>query len=79
MISGEIENTLDIHNIGALSLRTDSIKQQLRSECHRWKIKFSDNLHLQAKNKLEQLSEFIRSTSGKVSIKTHEISKNTKF
>ena len=56
----------DVHNIGALSLRTVSIKSQLRSEGNRWKIKFSDNLHVQAKAKLESLTEYIRITNGKV-------------
>lgn len=65
-IDGEISATNDIQNIGALSLRTVSIKAQLRSECNRWKIKFSDNLHSQAKHKLEHLTEFIRMTNGKV-------------
>jgi len=65
-VDGEISATNDIQNIGALSLRTVSIKSQLKSECNRWKIKFSDNLHSQAKAKLEQLSEYIRTTNGKV-------------
>ena len=56
----------DQQNIGALSLRTVSIKAQLRSECHRWSVKFSDNLHGQSKNRLEQLTEYIRVTTGKV-------------
>jgi dynein heavy chain len=65
-VDDSISQTNDIQNIGALSLRTVSIKNQLKSECNRWKIKFSDNLHAQAKTKLEQLSEFIRMTNGKV-------------
>lgn len=65
-VDNEIGATNDVHNIGALSLRTVSIKSQLRSECNRWKIKFSDNLHAQAKAKLEALTEFIRTTNGKV-------------
>jgi dynein heavy chain len=65
-VDAEIARINDLQNIGALSLRTVSIKSQLRSECNRWKIKFSDNLHAQAKSKLEQLTEFIRMTNGKV-------------
>jgi len=65
-VDEEIGETNDIQNIGALSLRTVSIKSQLRAECNRWKVKFSDNLHSQAKVKLEQLSEYIRTTNGKV-------------
>ena len=68
---GDVDNNIgyinDIQNIGALSLRTVSIKSQLRSECDRWKVKFSDNLHAQAKIKLEQITEFVRMTTGKVS------------
>eukprot|EP01033_Poteriospumella_lacustris_P002475 gene2475-1807_t len=66
-IDQEIGAISDVQNIGALSLRTISIKSQLRAECNRWKSKFSDNLHSQAKNQLEQLTEFIRVTTGKVS------------
>jgi dynein heavy chain, axonemal len=65
-VDAEIGQINDLQNIGALSLRTISIKAQLRSECHRWSVKFSDNLHGQSKNKLEQLTEFIRMTNGKV-------------
>jgi dynein heavy chain len=65
-VDSEIGQINDLQNIGALSLRTVSIKAQLRSECHRWSVKFSDNLHGQSKNKLEQLTEFIRMTNGKV-------------
>ena len=65
-VDDEIAELNDIQNIGALSLRTVSIKSQLRSECNRWKVKFSDNLHVQAKTKLEALTEFIRMTNGKV-------------
>ena len=65
-VDNEIGQINDLQNIGALSLRTVSIKAQLRSECHRWSVKFSDNLHGQSKNKLEQLTEFIRMTNGKV-------------
>lgn len=65
-VDGEIALIYDVEIIGALSLKTSSIKSQLRSECNRWKLKFSDNLHLQAKTKLEQLTEYIRITNGKV-------------
>ena len=65
-VDNEIGSLNDIHTIGALSLKTSGIKSALRAECNRWKIKFSDNLHLKAKDSLEKLSEFIRSTNGKV-------------
>ena len=65
-VDTELAEAIEINSIGALALKTTSIKNQLKSECNRWKVKFSDNLHLQAKNKLENLSEYTRITSGKV-------------
>ena len=65
-VDRSIEHISDTNKIGALILKTVQIKSQLRSECARWSIKFSDNLHAQSKNKLEQLTEFIRMTTGKV-------------
>ena len=65
-VDEEIANIVDVQTIGALSLKTEGIKASLRAECSRWKITFSDSLHLKAKEQLEKLSEFIRSTTGKV-------------
>ena len=65
-VDAEIAAISDYKNIGALSLRTVSIKAQLRSECNRWKVKFSDNLHAKAKSNLESLTEYIRTTNGKL-------------
>ncbi|KAH8057454.1 dynein light chain binding protein [Aureococcus anophagefferens] len=61
-----IEQIPSIHNIGALSLNTNSLKTQLKSECQHWKVTYSDNLHIEAKQRLEALSEYIRSTSVKL-------------
>lgn len=72
-VDTEIEELHDIHNIGALSLKTSGIKAALRSECHRWKVKFSDNLHMKAKEQLEKLSEFFRSTNTKLSREAKEL------
>jgi dynein heavy chain len=66
-VDSAVSGVSDIQNIGALCLRTVSIKSQLKSECDRWKVKFSDNLHIKAKDQLEALTEFIRMTNGKVS------------
>ena len=65
-VDADISGISDVKDIGALSLRTIGIKNSLRAECNRWKVKFSDNLHAQAKSKLEALTEFIRVTSGKL-------------
>lgn len=65
-VDDHIASLVEMHRIGALSMKTESIKGQLKAECNRWKIKFSDNLHSQAKLKLESLTEYIRATNGKV-------------
>jgi len=72
-VDANISETRNIQNIGALSLRTVSIKSSLKAECNRWKVKFSDNLHSQAKLKLEALTEFIRMTNGKVTREVNDL------
>ena len=66
VVDEQIASLVEVHRIGALSMKTEGIKGQLKAECNRWKIKFSDNLHSQAKLKLESLTEYIRATNGKV-------------
>ncbi|CAM9555204.1 unnamed protein product [Ectocarpus fasciculatus] len=55
-----------IHNMGALSLNTSSLKSQLKRECSAWKTKYCQNLHRQAKDSLESLTEYMRVTMGKL-------------
>ena len=55
-----------IHNIGALSLSTKTIKSQLKHENGQWKMKFSDNLHSEARTKIERLTEYMRTNMGKL-------------
>jgi dynein heavy chain len=67
---GAVDNSIagipDTEHIGALSLNTKDIKDTLTGECKRWKLKFSDNLHSKAKAQLDNLSEFMRLTEGKI-------------
>lgn len=46
--------------MGALSLNTSSLKSQLKRECSAWKTKYCQNLHRQAKDSLESLTEYMR-------------------
>lgn len=48
------------HQIGALSLKTDSVKNSLKTYINSWKDTFSRELHKKAKNLLEQLSDEIK-------------------
>ncbi|KAF0705126.1 hypothetical protein As57867_007104, partial [Aphanomyces stellatus] len=62
-----------VHNIGALSLNTRNIKLQLKHENAQWKLKYSDNLHNQARKKMESLTEYFRSTMGKLNRKVVDL------
>jgi len=72
-VEKEVESVNSIHIIGALSLNTMHLKTHLINECHRWKIKYSDNLHSQAKNELERITEYTRMTMGKLSRKVEDL------
>ncbi|OQS07437.1 dynein heavy chain [Thraustotheca clavata] len=61
------------HNIGALCLNTRNIKLQLKHENAQWKLKYSDNLHNQARKKMESLTEYFRSMMGKLNRKVVDL------
>ena len=65
-VDSEIESIHSIYNIGALSLNTRNLKAALKHECSQWKVTFSDNLHVEARGKLEALTEYMRGTSSKL-------------
>ena len=52
-----------VHVIGPLSLETQPLKLALRSEAATWKAQFAKNLHLHGKEKLEQLLEYVKTTT----------------
>ena len=62
-----------LYHIGALSLNTRNLKLQLKHENAQWKLKFSDNLHNQARKKMEGLTEYFRSTMGKLNRKVVDL------
>ena len=72
-VQKDIENTSAIHIIGALSLNTKRLKLTLGKECDFWKFKYSRNLHLQAKQNLEAISEYTRITMGKLTRKVEDL------
>ena len=65
-VEAEIEAISPLHNIGALSLDTSSLKLSFKNECGQWKLRFALNLHVRAKDELERLTEYIRVTMGKL-------------
>ncbi|RHY37518.1 hypothetical protein DYB25_000117 [Aphanomyces astaci] len=73
IIDEDITAVASAHNIGALSLNTRNIKLQLKHENSQWKLKYSDNLHNQARKKMESLTEYFRSTMGKLNRKVVDL------
>lgn len=69
----EIQQLDSVHVIGALSLHTKHIKDQLGNECIQWKMKYSDNLHSRAIAELERLTEYTRKTRGKLGRKVEDL------
>ncbi len=51
---------------GAISLNTGMLKAQLKQECMLWKNKYCQNLHVQTRNDLDALTEYVRVTTGKL-------------
>ncbi|KAF4646950.1 hypothetical protein FOL47_005323, partial [Perkinsus chesapeaki] len=49
--------------IGALLLRPDSLSKSLKNLANEWKVAFSKQLHMKARDQLEALTEQIKSTA----------------
>ncbi|KAA0177346.1 hypothetical protein FNF27_01124 [Cafeteria roenbergensis] len=54
-------------NIGALSLRTGGITAQLEKHCDEWTIKYSSNVHVRARQDMEELADWMRKGLKKLS------------
>ena len=65
-VETEIDEIIEYYNIGALCLNTKNLKLQFKHECQQWKVQYSTNLHKLARDKIEKLSEYMKSTMGKL-------------
>lgn len=69
-VEADIEAISSLHNIGALSLDTSSLKLSFKNECGQWKMRFASHLHVRAKEELERLTEYIRVTMSKLTTRS---------
>lgn len=65
-VEGEIAHVAPLHNIGALSLNTNNLKQQLGQECRAWKMQYSRRVHEMARSLMTGLLDYTRLTTGKL-------------
>ena len=64
-VEAEIAGIASEHVIGALALNTTNLKLQFSQASEEWKVTYSQNLQNDAKAKLEDLSDYMKTTSGK--------------
>lgn len=69
----EIDSVASTHVIGALSLKTENVKSGLKRLVEVWKDAFSKDLHIKAKNKLEELTDEIKQIQLKIGKKVVDI------
>lgn len=65
-IEHEIEKIEDVFQIGAMALKTQSIKEGLKDYLHNWKGVFAKDLHKRAKAGLDSIFEYITQTQAKL-------------
>ena len=61
-VQERIDKLRSFHIIGALSLNTSPLKKALTHECKQWKIRYSDQLHVSARNMMNDLLNYISNT-----------------
>ncbi|KAG2510575.1 hypothetical protein BBO99_00008735 [Phytophthora kernoviae] len=72
-VEAEISLIAPVHNIAVLSLNTKNLKLQLRNECRQWKVQYSDKVHQQARTALANLTDYIRTTTTKLSTRVESL------
>ncbi|KAL4171660.1 hypothetical protein KRP22_009750 [Phytophthora ramorum] len=72
-VEAEISLIAPVHNIAVLSLNTKNLKLQLRNECRQWKVQYSDKVHQQARTALFNLTDYIRTTTSKLSTRVESL------
>ena len=65
-VEEEIAKIAPVHNIGAMSLETQPMKNSLKSEAATWKTQFAKNLHTQGLERLRAIHDYMRETTLKL-------------
>jgi dynein heavy chain, axonemal len=72
-IEEEISNIASHHCIGAVMLNTVNLKLQLSNESRQWKVLYSNKVHQLAKQKMNDLTEYIRLTNNKLNYEVNSL------
>ena len=72
-IEQEIMMIPPVHNIGCLSLETQSLKYSLKAEAAAWKAQYAKNLHSKGFEELNNFNEYIRETRLKLQRKMEDL------
>ena len=62
-----------MHQIGAMALKTKSIKQSLKDWIEEWKVAYSQDLHKKARANLETLTDDIKQIQIKLSREVRDL------
>jgi hypothetical protein len=65
-LAAEVNEIDEYHQIGALSLKTDKVKESLLEWIEKWKYRFSKDLHKKAKTLLESLMDELKQIQLKI-------------
>ena len=72
-MEAEIDKIEQMHQIGAMALKTKSIKQSLKDWIEEWKVAYSQDLHKKARANLEQLTDDIKQIQIKLSREVRDL------
>ena len=69
----QIESLDPVFKIGAMALKTESLKQGLKTWVKEWKSEYAEDLHKRAKHSLDQLSEQTKNLQSKLQKEVKDI------
>jgi dynein heavy chain len=56
-VENEIAGVTTVQTLGCLFIKPETLKEQLKAECNRWKMQFSEKLHKEAKAAMDAVLE----------------------
>ena len=66
-IEEEIDTHEEVFQVGAMALKTQTIKEELKDHVKKWKFVFAKDLHKKARSRLDNIFEYINQTKAKLS------------
>ena len=69
----EVAGITTVQSVGCLFVKPENLKEQLKSECNRWKMQFSEKLHKEAKAAMDTTLENMKALRARIHLEIKDL------